>query len=326
MSKEEILERLVTQEIIVAKQASFIRDDDRKHPFSIHWELKTILYAGISLLSSGLGILIYLNIDQISHQAIVAAISALTIACFAYCFRKHQPFSRYENTNPLLFVDFSLLLGCLTFITLEGYLQFQYKFFGDQYDIATIIPAILFAFLAYYFDHKGVLSMAITAFASYLGLKIAPLNLIQSGQFSSRNIAITAILFGLTLILLGILSEKKDFKKHFSFTYLTLGGNLAFGALLYQLFSADLKLLYFIFISGMSYGFIWYARKNLSYLFLLMGVIYGYIGFTYSLFYYVPTEIGLILTYFYFIASSLCVIIFLLKIKEILGVKKHESL
>ncbi|HMC85145.1 MAG TPA: hypothetical protein VKI61_06445, partial [Chitinophagaceae bacterium] len=43
--------------------------------FSLHWELKTLLYLGVTLLSGGLGILVYKNIDTIGHQVILAAIA-----------------------------------------------------------------------------------------------------------------------------------------------------------------------------------------------------------------------------------------------------------
>ena len=38
-----------------------IRSAEAGQLFSIHWELRTILYIGILLLSSGIGILVYLD-------------------------------------------------------------------------------------------------------------------------------------------------------------------------------------------------------------------------------------------------------------------------
>ena len=46
--------------------------------FSIHWELHLILYLGVLMLSSGLGILVYENIDSIGHVAILIFIALIS--------------------------------------------------------------------------------------------------------------------------------------------------------------------------------------------------------------------------------------------------------
>src|SRR5664279_4783741 len=94
--------------------------------FSLHWELKTLLYLGVTLISTGLGILIYKNIDTIGHQVILAAIALITIGCFYYCRRFALPFSWRKVPAPNAFFDYILLLGCLTMITFIVYLQYAY--------------------------------------------------------------------------------------------------------------------------------------------------------------------------------------------------------
>ena len=83
---------------------------------------------------------------------------------------------KVEQTAP--YFDVVLLLGCLLFLALEGYLQYQYEVFGTSYGLAVIIPAVLFFFLAYRYDHQGVLSLAITALASWVGLSATPSKLL----------------------------------------------------------------------------------------------------------------------------------------------------
>src|ERR1700753_2211695 len=61
--------------------------------FSLFWELRFLLYLGVLLLTGGLGILVYKNIDTIGHQAVLAFIAVVTVACFFYCFRKNPPFA-----------------------------------------------------------------------------------------------------------------------------------------------------------------------------------------------------------------------------------------
>ena len=78
--------------------------------FSLHWELKTILYLGVLLLSGGLGILIYENIDSISHQAILAAIALISAGSFYYCYKQSVAFSWEKVKSPTPLYDYLLLL------------------------------------------------------------------------------------------------------------------------------------------------------------------------------------------------------------------------
>src|SRR5882757_8624285 len=92
--------------------------------FSLHWELKTLLYLGVTLLSGGLGILVYKNIDTIGHTAILIFIALVSAGCFYYCLRNKGPFSWSRVAAPNAFFDYILLLGCLSLLTFIGYLQF----------------------------------------------------------------------------------------------------------------------------------------------------------------------------------------------------------
>ena len=114
--------------------------------FSIHWELRTVLYLGVLLLAGGLGILIYKNIDSIGHQVILGAIALLCAGCFIYCERKKLPFSFNKVQSPNSLFDYILLLGCLLLLTFITYLQVQYNTFGEKYGLATFIPMVILFF------------------------------------------------------------------------------------------------------------------------------------------------------------------------------------
>lgn len=322
MNYQTLLGLLTEKGIISEKQSSQISVHEESQPFSIHWELRTLLYLGITCLSTGLGVLIYKNIDTIGHNILIGLIALICMACFYYAFIHKKPFTWDEVEGSTNLDDFALVGACIAFLTLEGYLQFQYNIFGTRYGLAAFIPAILFFFCAYRFDHRGVLSMAITALASGVGVSIAPVQLWEANDFSSKNLAITAMLLGIFLILVGWVSEQRHLKKHFSFTYFLLGGNLAFVATLVGLFTFDWKIIYFIVVAVLSYLYITYARQKHSYIFLLMGVVYGYIAFTYSIFEAMPNELDALFFMLFFMLSGVGVIVFLIKIKEIIGLKK----
>ncbi|GGD47138.1 hypothetical protein GCM10011514_08910 [Emticicia aquatilis] len=322
MQNSYLVDKLAEKKIISEEQAAQIKTSDSTQPFSIHWELRLLLYLGIMLLSTGLGFVIYENIDTIGHNILIGLVALVCVGCFYYAFSHRKPFSWEELEETTNLDDFALLGGCLAFLTLEGYLQYQYSFFGNRYGLAAFLPAVLFFFCAYYFDHRGVLSMAITALASWIGISITPLRLLKNNDFNSQDLVITSISLGIVLIIVGWFSIQKSLKKHFGFTYFVFGGNLTFIAALSGLFAFDLKVIYGIIVGILAYLSIVYARTKHSFLFLLMGVIYGYIAFTYTIFKILPDDIDPFLFMLYFVLSGTGVVIFLIKIKEIVGLKK----
>jgi hypothetical protein len=322
MTTRSILNALTEKGIISVQQADAVASFENSKAFSIHLELRTILYLGILMFSSGIGILIYEHIDTIGHQVIIASIALLTGFCFWYAIKNSPTFSRYEVIKVNKFAPYSLLLGCATFLALEGYLQFQYSLFGTKYGLAVLIPTILFFFNAYRFDHTGVLSMAITGLASWLGLTIAPLSVLSENDFTDPKLVWSAAVLGTVLVAFAWISSIKEFKKHFTNTYFLLGGNLAFIAILVGVFTLQPFAIFSVLGLALSAFFILTARRSQSLLFLLMGVVYAYIHITYLLTKLIGEAMMLALASFYFMISSVGVILFLLNYKKFLGIKK----
>ncbi|HMH23966.1 MAG TPA: DUF2157 domain-containing protein [Puia sp.] len=295
--------------------------------FSLHWELKTLLYLGVTLLSGGLGILVYKNIDTIGHQAVLAFIALVCGGCFYYCLRKSLPFSRLKVLPPDSFYDYILLLGCLTLLTFIGYLQFQYRFFGEAWGLASFIPMVILFISAYYFDHLGVLSVAITNMAAWMGIAITPMHILKDNPFSDTQLIYTGLLLGAILVLAGLVSEKRSFKKHFEFTYANFGTHLLFISGLAGLFIED-NLLWFLLLLGMGLLFYRLALRRRSFYFLLITILYTYIALCYAVVHLIakmsfsdsgPLYLGLI----YFILSAIGVVRVLIILNR--KMRAHDS-
>ena len=278
---DHILDNLQSAELITADEQTRLRNAELSKPFSVHWELKTLLYLGVVLLNLGLGYLIYQHIDTIGHAVIIGLISLVCLASFGYAAKNVAPFTLNALKSPTIYFDYAVLLGCLTFLTVEGYLQYQYTFFGTRYGLAAFIPMLLFFPVAYYFDHRGALSLGIVALATWLGISIAPLDMLNRNDFSNQPLVYTGILLGIVLCFMGYLSELKNIKKHFAFTYFNFGSHLFFITVLAALFSFNQQLLFTLILMGGVAFFIFYARQTTSFYFLLLAVVYGYIGLTY---------------------------------------------
>ncbi|MBY0424767.1 MAG: DUF2157 domain-containing protein [Cytophagales bacterium] len=325
MKVKYVLERLYSDRLISEVEFNELSKRFDKKLFSLHWELKVILYLGVLLLSTGLGILIYLNIDTIGHTAIVSAIGLACLGCFGYSYNHRKPFSWKEIHSDHPFADYILLLGCLLFLTFEGYLQFQYNLFGNEYGLAALIPTILFFLVAYRFDHKGILSMGITGLGSWLGLTITPLHALEQ-DFSSLNLILTGLGLGIVLTAVSFLIIARDLKKHFSFSYFNFGMQLLFISTLSGMFSMDdWNFLFFILLGGWCYMAFSFAKREQSFYFLVLAVIYGYVGLTYMLFLLFDymgafaSEGMVYLGLLYFILSCAGVIYFFFNYKKILN-------
>ncbi|WP_187318490.1 DUF2157 domain-containing protein [Hymenobacter citatus] len=93
MQPVDFIAELRARNILSEAQAAALRDYERTRPFSVHYELRTLLYLGIVLLAGGLGILLYQHLDDISHGAIVAALVLCMAGSFGYAVRHRLPFT-----------------------------------------------------------------------------------------------------------------------------------------------------------------------------------------------------------------------------------------
>jgi hypothetical protein len=311
-----IFKKLREEDLISPESLQKVTAVEEHRLFSLHWELRTLLWLGVTLLSGGLGILVYKNIDSIGHQAILAFIALVCAGCFYYCRRKAAPFSFLRTAPPDSFFDYILLLGCLTLLIFIGYLQYAYNAFGNRYGLATFIPLVILFISAYYFDHLGVLSLAITNLAAWMGIAVTPMRILKDNDFDSWRIIYTGLVLGAVLVLAGLASEWKNLKKHFSFTYTNFGINILFISTLAALFMHhQFYILWFLVLLGIAFYFYRQAVGINSFYFLLLVIMYTYIGLSYVvimiLFAMVDTNMSIApvyLGFFYFILSAIAVV------------------
>lgn len=250
---------------------------------SVLYELRSLLYLGVLLFTTGAGLLIYENIGEIGHLISIAALMILTLACFWHAFKKTPAYSNETVKGPTPYFDYIVLLGSLLFISVLGYLQFQFGFLDDKLEYVTLITSLFFFFIAYRFDQLSVLSLAITALASFWSISISPQKWYQ-GEFStSSNLHITAIVFSMALISFALVLDKKSIKKHFTFTYLNFGSLIFFVGAISGQFIGEWSMFYLLLIYG-GCALAWImARQKKSFLFLLYAFVAAYIGTTYFL-------------------------------------------
>ena len=278
---EQAAQKLFNQNLITENQFKEIKAYRDLHIFSLNAELKLFLYLSVLLFTSGIGILIYENIDKIGHIAILSLLLMVIAVCFYYCFKNSKGFHKSETSFEHPVLEYLVLAGNILTCIFIGYLQFQYKPFGEHYGLATLVPTIVSFFCAYYFDNKSVLTIGVTGLAAYVGLSVAPQDLLNSNDFyASQNLSYSAVILGVLFILWTIYSNRISLKTHFNLIFLTFALHIISIAAISNLSNYDtLTWMIFAVVMASSIYYFYkasYDNKSMS-LYVFM-IVYGYIG------------------------------------------------
>jgi hypothetical protein len=285
---DQATKSLLDKNLITENQYAEIRAYRNLNIFSLNAELKLFLYLSVLLFTSGIGILIYKNIDSIGHIGLLSILLIVIGGCFYYCFKNSRGFQKTETFFESPILEYLVLTANILTCIFIGYLQFQYKPFGLHYDLATLVPTMVSFFCAYYFDNKSVLTIAITGLAAYVGLSVTPQDLLHNDFYSNPNLSYSAIVLGGFLILYTIYSSRVNLKTHFNLIYLTFALHLISIASISNLvddYSNDgIWMLFGLVLAASSYYFykVSYELKAIS-LYVFM-IIYAYIGLNIVLF------------------------------------------
>lgn len=291
----------------------------RSRPFSIYWETRFLLYLGVLVLSGGLGGLVYSHIDAIGRQAILACMALATLGCLGVCAWKGAAFTTGKPAAASPGLDYLLLLGALLFGIFIGYAQSEYAVFGSHYGLALGLPATFYLFLAYRFDHRGVLQLGISGLAAAFGILVTPLSVLESGLLY-RNLPIAAgLVMAAVLLLAATISWALDCKRHFAFSYVNIGMHLGMISAFAGMVSGNglEKAAYGALMLASAFALWKYAQKVRSHYFLLCAVLYGYVGFTYAVIRWIPSAASV--WFLYFLLSCAGAIGFFLNMKSFLG-------
>jgi hypothetical protein len=270
-------------------EKGFIREDQFRNIdlitsgkiLSVYYELQTLLYVGVMLFTTGIGILIYKNIGELGHIFMIISLCILTCICFWYAFRHAVAYSNSVVKSPTHYYDYVVLLGSLLVVSVQGYLQFQFEIFNDTLGLSTLVTSVFFFYVAYRFDHLGILSLAITALAAFWGISVSPKKWYSADFLSGSDFHITAIVFSTALAGIAIFLDRKLVKRHFTFTYLNFCMLIFFSGAVAGLFISEQYGYYLLLIyAGCAFAY-YAARLKQSFLFLLYAFLAAYTGTTY---------------------------------------------
>ena len=167
------LEQWKEHGIISPEQHTLLAGLSRGEPFSLFLELNILLYAGVLAFVAGLGWTVSTWSQQLGDVLVLTILSAMLAACFWYCFSRAPAWSPAETPSPSLVFDYVLYLGSLIWSVELAYLENRFHLLSGQWDLYLLATAGLFFFLAYRFDNRFVLSLALSSLAGWFGLTIS---------------------------------------------------------------------------------------------------------------------------------------------------------
>jgi hypothetical protein len=139
---------------------------EQRDIFSVRRELLVALYIAVATLVAGVGLLVKANLDRIGPLALLGGILAASVLCYAVAAR-----ARLARRERSLGEDYVLLLGALLFSTAIGYAEVWLHLFGTGWSRHLLLLAVWHLAVAYLLRSRLVLTVALTAFAGWIGVE-----------------------------------------------------------------------------------------------------------------------------------------------------------
>ena len=277
----------------------------RKERFSIFFELNALLYAGVLSLVAGLGWTFQTHFAALGDIFIVLVLSLSLAGSLYYCFSRAPAFSTQEVESPNFIFDYVIYVACLLLSLELSYIEFRFEWLRDAWDNYLLLSSAVFFVLAYRFDNRFVLSLALSSLAGWFGLKMS-----RFGIVSSEPLRLSGLAYGAIVSFAGSFMYRQGIKKHFLETYLHIAANVIFIALLSGLLG-DAAVPYLLVLLILSGTAIVLAVRFKRFAFVVYGTVFGYVGLSVELLRNVRDFVS-ILTYLVVTGTGVILLIVLL--------------
>ncbi|HEY7654628.1 MAG TPA: DUF2157 domain-containing protein [Methylomirabilota bacterium] len=221
--------RLRSAGVLADGQAAFFDRVARRRLVSIRFEIRALLYAGVLLLTSGVGVLLAEHHREIGPLAIAGGIALAAAACFAWVIRKAVPFSWRAVESPNVAFDYVLLLGLLLLAADLAYVEVQFTVLGPRWAYHLLVVALVYLAAAYRWDSRTVLGLALTTLAAWRGISISLVH--GASSVDDPPLRANAIALGALYVGAAALSVRLGLKAHLEEVYANAGLLLLLGAL-----------------------------------------------------------------------------------------------
>ena len=271
MTAERYLEEWRTAEIITAEQHALLLALVRRQRFSIFLELNALLYLGVVAIAGGIAWTAEEHVASIGDPAIIVSLTIVFAGCLWYCVSRAAPYSHERVAAPTFSFDYVLYLGCLVFAAEVAFVEYRFRLLGDAWDNYLLASAALYFALAYRFDNRFVLSLALSTLGAWFGVRLS------ASAFFAGSMREIAIAYGALVAAAGVAAHRQRIKRHFLETYLHVAAN----AILFGLASAVVdrgSTLWLAALLAACGAAIASGIRFRRFAFVVYGVVYAYAG------------------------------------------------
>ena len=297
------LEQWKEQGIISPEQHTLLAGLSRGEPFSLFLELNVLLYAGVLAFVAGLGWTISTWSQQLGDVLVLAILSAILAVCFWYCFSRAPAWTPAETPSPSLVFDYILYLGCLTWSLEIAYLENRFHLLSGEWDLYLLATAGLFFLVAYRFDNRFVLSLALSSLAGWFGLTISHWPSHQDAEYRQY-----AILYSLVVGAAGAILQRRGLKPHFLGAYLNIAANVLFWALLSGVFNREGYAVWLLALLAACGASLAWGIVRRQFAFVAYAAVYGYVGVSSILIRNMNSETA-VLSYFFITGVAMLIML-----------------
>jgi hypothetical protein len=276
----EAVRRLRARGTLTGAQADLFGRIARGELVSVRLELQIALWAGVTLVAAGAGVLVKENLGRLGPVAIGGGLALAAALCLWYVARTAPAFSWDAVVSPTLAFDYVLLLAVLLIGTDLAYLETRYRLLGPNWPWHLLLLSLIQLAFAFRFDSRAVLSLALASFAAWRGVALSFRDGLPLGG-NEGVIRIDALAIGALFIALGSLLKRRGRKAHFEPTCGNLGLLLLLGAAVAGVYGGyghlDVAWLVTLAVSATAVIVLGYRARRSDY--FAQGVIAGYLCF-----------------------------------------------
>jgi len=270
--------RLQAGNVLSGEQAALFDRVARRLLVSLRFEIRALLYIGVLLLTSGVGLLVKEHHREIGPWAIAVAIGFAAAGCLFWIGRTAAPFSWGEIPSPNVAFDYVLLLGLLLFASDLAYIEVQFTLLGANWAHHLLVVGLVYLVAAYLWDSRTVLGLALTTLAAWRGLSVS---LVSGWLWKSQpnDLRENALVLGVVYVAAASLSVLLRRKPHFEAVFANAGLVLLLGALVSGALDNDTAWEMWLAVLLVTAGVVmWHGFRLDRSLYFAQGVVAGYVG------------------------------------------------
>jgi hypothetical protein len=272
------ISRLEAQHVLTSEQAALFDRVARRRLVSVWLEIRALLYVGVLLVTSGVGLLVSEHHQEIGPWIIAAALGIAAAACFVWVDRRAAPFSWAQVPSPNAAFDYVLLLGVMLLASELAYVEAEFTILGRHWPHHLLVVAAVGLAAAYRWDSRTILGLALATLAAWRGISVG---LISDWVWraDAGDLRASAIMLGALYLAAAWCSVTARRKAHFEEVFASAGLLLLLGALVSGVLDRDLPWgVWLVALLVAAGAVLWVSFRLGRSLYFAQGVVAAYVG------------------------------------------------